>query len=340
MSDTNFCIDIGDKYTRIVDSTVKDNKITLNALGDEHTVPNYFVLDDEQSIENEAISINKIITDLKISKKSVHIIIPDSYTFSQILEISKLSEKELLSAIKYQADQFIPMPIDDVGLDIEVLSEDKIRKKMNILIVASPKNIIQRIEKTIELAGLIPESLENELSAIGRFVSSYLKFPPKNNAVIVNFGYISSAIYLVDTKTSLITVARTLKLGLDLFIKELKLNLQLQETKALELLKTIGFEQNSSYDLRTYVAPILTELTGEIQKFILISKEKFQTDVDTVYLFNHGTSILSLDKELSTKLNIAVSPFSIQPFLINNPISNSFSHEMSSFISAIAGNIS
>jgi len=178
MTDSSFAIDINEKYTRIVDLTYKNGKIDLSCMGTENTIPNFFSDDTEKSIENQSEIISKLYANLKIVKKNANIIIPDSQSFSQILEFAKLNEKELLSAVRYQSDQFIPMSIEEVVLDIEIMKEDKQNKKNTILIVASPKKTVDRVEKAIEMAGLNPESLENEMSSFGRLFSEvlYVKF--------------------------------------------------------------------------------------------------------------------------------------------------------------------
>lgn len=339
MADSAFGIDIGEKYTRIVDLVFENGKINLLSMGTENTVPNFFSDDTEKSIENQAEIIAKLCSDLKIIKKKVNIIIPDNQSFSQILEFAKLNEKELLSAVRYQADQFIPMSIDEVVLDIEILKDDKMSKKNTILIVASPKKIVDRIEKAADMAGLIPDSLENELSSFGRFFSEIINKKGTGTYIAINFGFSSSTLYLIDAQTSLILLTRTVKIGFDLFLKELRFNFELQESKAIEVLKTLGFEKNTSYDIPTIVSPILKELLGEVSKVIIHSKEKYVLPVSKLYLFSHSSHILSLDKKLSESLNLPVESLLIRELLINNPVSQSFSAEMPSYICAIGATL-
>ena len=124
-----------------------------------------------ENIEDEVTQIRKLIGSLKISK-NVSLIIPDALTYSQILTMPFLNEKELISAIKYQADQFIPMPIEET-IDIEVIEEitgENKKEKSLLLIVAAPKKVIEKVQTTAELAGLNPESVENELRNQSAFI--------------------------------------------------------------------------------------------------------------------------------------------------------------------------
>src|SRR3989338_1652765 len=104
---------------------------------------------------------------IRVEKKRLNIVIPDGFTYSQIIKMPRLKEKELLSAIRYQADQFIPMPIDETSLDLEILYEDKVSNNSLVLIIAAPQKLIDRVQNLSEQEGLYPEAIENELSATG-----------------------------------------------------------------------------------------------------------------------------------------------------------------------------
>jgi len=341
MADTSFSVDIGEKFTRIADATLKSKKIDITSLGEELTVANFFSDEMEKTMELQAEVMSKMTKDLKIVKKNINVVIPDSYCYAQVIEFSKLNEKELLSAVRYQADQFIPLPIDKVIFDLEVVKENSTTKKNTILVVASPKKLVERIEKTIELAGFIPESLESELSAITRYFSDlcvYAEAQP-TSYLIINFSYSTTSLYLITMPGGVLSELRIIKTGFDLFIKELKFNLELQDNKAMELLESVGFEKNGTYDLATFAGPLLRDLMNEMMKFVAIAQDKYQLPVSKVYLCNFDNRVHALDKKLSELIKIPVESILMRDILINNPVSQSFSTKMSSFISSISANI-
>ena len=145
-----FVLDIGESLTKIGDVHVAGGKFVADAIGMLETEPLFFKSDTDASLEKQGEAIKKLVEQLKIKKKNVHIILPDSSTFSRFVEMPKLNEKELLSAIKYQADQFIPMPLDETNIDIEVIHEDRQTSKLLTLISAAPKKLIGRVENMVE----------------------------------------------------------------------------------------------------------------------------------------------------------------------------------------------
>lgn len=341
MTDTSFGIDIGEKFTRIADASVKSKKIELSSLAEGLTVANYFNDETEKTMELEAEVVNKMVKDLKITKKNAHVIIPDSFCFAQVMEFSRLNQKELLSAVRYQADQFIPLPIDEVVLDLEVVKENNVTKKNTILVVASPKKLVERLEKTLELAGFMPESLESELSAITRYfseISPYSEVQP-STYLVLNLGFSTTSLYLISMPGGILSELRIVRTGYDLFIKELKFNLEFQDSKAMEVLESIGFEKNGTYDLATFAGPLLRDLVAEMNKFIYIAKDKYELPVKKVILCNFDNRLHAFDKKLNELIQLPVESLLLRDTLINNPISQSFSTKMSSFIGSISANI-
>ncbi len=341
MADTSFSIDIGEKFTRLADVGYKNKKVDISSLGESLTVANYFSDDTEKTMELQAEIMSKMAKDLKMNKKNVNVVIPDSYCYAQVMEFAKLNQKELLSAVRYQADQFIPLPIEEVVFDLEVVKENETTKKNTILVIASPKKLVERIEKTLELAGFIPDSLESELSAITRYfsdLSAYTLAQP-TSYLVVNFSYSTTSIYLITMPGGVLSELRIVKTGFDLFIKELKFNLELQDNKAMELLESVGFEKNGTYDLATFAGPLLRDLVNELIKFVVISKDKYNLPVNKVYLTNFDNRVHSLDKKLSELMKLPVESTYMRDILVNNPVSQSFSPKMSSFVSSISANI-
>ncbi|PJB89162.1 hypothetical protein CO083_01160, partial [Candidatus Roizmanbacteria bacterium CG_4_9_14_0_8_um_filter_34_12] len=184
MASNYITIEIGEKHTRVIDADIKKEKLTLQSAGYDLTSKDYFTATSSVVIEAQAKLIQTLISNLKIKKTDVGLIIPDGQTYSQIIEMPKLNEKELLSAIRYQADQFVPMPIEKVSLDIEILKEDPETRKLLILIVAAPKTLVNKIEKTASTADLNPIFLKNELSAFINFPSQFIKSDDKDDTLI------------------------------------------------------------------------------------------------------------------------------------------------------------
>jgi len=323
MSKDTFSIDITRKNIRVCDLEEKDGKIEILSLGYDDIVPN-FLLDDNPLLQKEqAKKLLQLYQNLKISKKKVNVVLPDSVTYSQIIEMPKLNEQELMLAIRYQADEFIPMPIDEVYLDIEVLKEDPKNSRQLTLIIAAPKNTVTRIYNMLSLAHLVPKNLENELSVIGRLIA--LRFSQSNECtVLVNFGFSGTSLYLVDPLSHIIVATRSFKIGLDLIVRDLKVNLNWDEKNTYEALKNIGLTQNATVDIYKIIYPIMKEMFRELEQFIQLAKSKYNLEVNKVYLFNFDSSIANFAPTIQSNMSVPTLPLPIGSILIPNVITQSF----------------
>lgn len=339
MAGNFFTIEIGEKHTRVIDADIKKDKVTIQSAGYDLTTKDYFTASNSSVSETQAKLIQTLINNLKIKKNEVGLIIPDGQTYSQILEMPKLNEKELLSAIRYQADQFVPMPIEEVSLDIEILKEDPETRKLLILIVAAPKTLVDKIEKTISTAGLNPIFLKNELSAFINLPSQFIDPGDKDDVLVVNLGYLNSSLYILRGSDHLIINNRTFQYGLSIFIRDLIVNLGIEEDKAVSMLKEIGFDYAASVNLQPLVEPLATELISQIEKGILLAKNSYQISIKKIVIFNYDSYIKGLVDKIGTTLKLPTASLNLNQNIINNPIKVTFESELSSFVSNIGGQI-
>ena len=340
MADSFFCLDLSESYIKIVDASRNGNQFGVNGLGFGPSIPNYYFIETEKIIADQAGIISKLLINLRISQKNVNVIIPDSVSYSQILDMPKLNEKELLSAIKYQADQFIPLPIENTALDIEILSEDKANKKLSVLIVATSQNIISKVEKTVESAGLILQSVENELSAVARFFSdiNYSK-DLKKASVVVNMGLTTTSLYLLNPNDSLIRQVYNFNVGYELFYKEICQNLNLNENEASALLYEIGFTPNSSYHLENVLSPAFNSFVKHIEKFIIVAQEKLGSRVERIAVINEVVRINGLVDKIRDYFHLTTICFDAYDMIARSNSINYLKPKLPMFIPALGGNL-
>lgn len=342
MSDSQICLAIGENTIRLADASLTNGKVSLVASGEILDTPSFYEIDTEKTIEETAKIIERLGVSLKVKKKNVNVVIPDGVSFSQIVQMPRLKEKELLSAIKYQADQFIPMPLEEAALDLEIIYEDTKNKKLLVLIVAAPLKLIERIEKLVEGAGFIPESVENEISAIGRLLSQIFKpqSTPNEATLFINFGFTNSSIYFFHHGFGLIVDNHNFKLGYNLYLKELQVNSRLDLVKAKEALSSTGLGTDGSLNLQDLLKPVTTEFTSEIERYAVAVKDKYNIDkISKIFLFNYAAKIMSLNQKVEQNVMITTQVLDINPYIIKSNSANIMTQDVSALISVIGGSL-
>jgi len=340
MSDNFFSLDIDEKFTKLAEAKKSGDMLEVTALGKTETSEFFYTGNQEKNIEDEVTQIKKLIETLDITKKNVNLVIPDSLTYSQIIQMPLLNEKELITAIKYQADQFIPMPIEETNIDIEVIEENLKEKKVLLLIVAAPKKVIERIQTTVELAGLNPESVENELSSNSRFVNFFsksilnqYKIRQDRGIVIVNFDTNSSSLAYFSPEQLIIKESHHLSIGYHLFLKEVQVNTNTDIKKTEEILKSYDGKNPSPYPIEKIVDPLVKEFASELKIFISKYNPCLILFINKIYLFP------SLVSTLSEELTFPFSIFNPYSLIKKSQLIETYKNELSIFLPALSANL-
>jgi len=337
MSKTDFfSLEITDNAIKIFDGEILPKEIVTKKISLLDNLPfSFFVQDTPDTSQKFAEIIKKLVSDLKIGKRKVNVIIPDVYTYSQILPMPYLNEKELISAIKYQADQFIPLPIDEVNIDLEILYKNEKAKNLLVMVVAAPKKLATKIEELINLSGLIPNVLENQLSSFGRFLtkfSSFLTQKFSQKIVFINLDHNSTSLYFFDPNISLISKVHTFNLGYSLFLKELQINTSFDNKKINELLSSFDPKSKNPVDVETIITPVTKQFVFEIKK--IISPDMIFFLIGEVFRFPALPTIFSKNIN-STSFSI----FDPYPLFKPDPQVDHYKNFLSFFVTTFGGQI-
>ncbi len=107
------------------------------------------------------------------SNCEVNLALPEAEVYTRIVDIPKLSETELNSAIQFEAEQYVPVSLEEVELFHQILPavEAIESKTMKVLLIAVPKERLNKITSLLDSAGLIPHNLETELFSLKRVLA-------------------------------------------------------------------------------------------------------------------------------------------------------------------------
>jgi type IV pilus assembly protein PilM len=95
--------------------------------------------------------------------------LPEEKAFLQVIQLPKLEEKDLKAAVQFEAENYIPLPVEEVYLDYQVVPPVYNHlDHLDVLIAALPKRIIDPYLDSLKGAGLVPKVLEIESQAIVR----------------------------------------------------------------------------------------------------------------------------------------------------------------------------
>lgn len=257
--------------------------------------------------------------------------LPEEKAFLQVIPMPLLKMEELKEAIRFEAENYIPLPLHEMYLDFRVVRPlyDHL-DHLDVLIAALPKKTIDPYVSCLKNAGLVPLALEIESEAISR--------------ALVKNGVSSSPLLLIDiglTRTSFIifsghslrftssipissakftkAIAKSLKLD-PKSAEKLKIRYGLGGPKAVHLkgkrVDGLAFKKEILQEGKALKAltPVLEEFKGEIKKYIDYykshdSNEHLPSDgkgVAKILLCGGGANLKGLCQLLSSGLGLPV----------------------------------
>lgn len=125
------------------------------------------VIKNQKALTEAIKSARKTIKGKKITTKYVVASLPEEESFLQVIQMPKMSKEELRSAIVFQAENYIPLPISEVYLDFKAIVPIKDSlDHIDVLVVATPKKVVDLYVSCIKSAGLIPVAMEVESQSL------------------------------------------------------------------------------------------------------------------------------------------------------------------------------
>src|SRR4030043_380967 len=110
-------LDIGSKTIKIVELSHEKGKIRLRASGvvaHKSQTPEH--LKDDKEFLVLAESIRKLYKEAKISSKNVGIALPETQVYTRTIRFPLLSDEEVASAVRWEAEQYVPIPVKEAVL--------------------------------------------------------------------------------------------------------------------------------------------------------------------------------------------------------------------------------
>lgn len=168
----SFGLDISDLSLKIVKLKKRGQFFELDSFLEEKIEPGIIkggeIKDEKKLAEIIRESIKKVKGE-KLKTNYVVASLPEEKAFLQVIQMPKIPEEDLKSAVIYEAENYIPTPLEEVYLDYQIIPPvyDHL-DHLDILIAALPKKTVDPYLSALKLAGFVPKVLEIESLAIAR----------------------------------------------------------------------------------------------------------------------------------------------------------------------------
>ncbi|MBI4050732.1 MAG: type IV pilus assembly protein PilM [Candidatus Doudnabacteria bacterium] len=214
-------------------------------------------------ISRTAEIIKQLLVKAQVTTKKVVASLPNSIVFVSVIEMPALSEKELKSAVDWEARRYVPLPLEEVTLSWSVLSEPPQNGKNKVLLTAVPTSVIDNYLQMFKLAGLEPLALEIEALALIRSLVG----AGKECVLIIDIGARNTSLNLVDK--GFLRVSRNLAIGGDTLTQAVSQSLKISFGRAEQFKKDLGV-MGGADQIPQAMRPALDTIKNETRQLLKI----------------------------------------------------------------------
>ncbi|KPJ71818.1 hypothetical protein AMJ50_00710 [Parcubacteria bacterium DG_74_3] len=309
-----FGLDISDLSLKIIKLKKRRKGLDLASIGEVEIKPG-IIKEGEIKKEEDLVKILREspaqVKGQVLKTKYVIASLPEEKAFLQVIKMPRMPEEDLKSAVVYEAENYIPLPIEGVYLDSQIVPPVDHLKELEVLIAALPKKIVDSYVSCIKKAGFQLVSLEIESLAIAR--------------ALVKDEFSTSPLLLIDlgaTRTSFIVFSgrsvrftSSIPVSNQIFTEIIAKTLNTNLAEAEKLKITRGLERKmGKREVFEALVPALTDLTQQIKRCIgyyqtHASFEHLPADgkeISKVLLCGGGANLKGLPELLSSELKIPV----------------------------------
>ena len=304
-------VDVGAGSIKVVSVRKDGKKFFLESLGETRTPKVDWIKEGGKgkAVARVAQALKSLLSDLKVKQKQAVTCLPEDEVVSRLIRLPPLKDAEIKDALKFEAETFVPYPLDKVSIDYEVVDEDD-AGRLTIFAIAARNEVVASFIKLFKMVGLELMALESPAVAIRRAVTHSVK--TGTNMVIMDMGEKYSDVVSLNKKKIVFT--RSLSMGGESLTRAISINLGLDMASAEEYKKAYGLKESElEGKIRNAILPVYTSMAEELRKALALFVKETGEKANLLVLSGGGAILPGLAEELTRLLGLEVQV--VQPFL-------------------------
>lgn len=303
-------IDIGSSSVKVVQ--LKDNNGSYHLLN-----AGIFPLPPEAIVDNTLMDsaaivgvIKNLVSSLGIKIKDVVCSISGNSVIIRKIVLPAMPQEELEDQISWEAEQYIPFDINDVNMDFQILSPDSNDpSKMNVLLVASKKDIINDYVSVFSEAGMNLSVVDVDSFAVQNAFELNHDFSSEDIIALVNIGASIMNINVIKDGITLFT--RDVQMGGNLYTEEIQKQVGLSSADA-ETGKLLAHDSSNSQILNVIIK-VNETITQEIRRSLdFYNSTASDNRISAVFVCGGCSKVYKLIDSISEKIGLPVEK--LNPF--------------------------
>lgn len=293
----HFGIDIGTNAVRIVKLSGSPGSYFLESFGSAPIPAGLSESDSKLDQEKLAKIINDLLVQSGISTKAAVSAIPGTSVFTAVVKLPPMSQSELIKAINYQAEQNIPLKIEEIKYDWQVIKQDPVNKELTVMIIAATRNKVQSLVDLFSYAGIELVALETAAVAFTRSLTN----STSGTVMILDIGSRTTEIAIAENGVLIQT--RSFPLAGLAMTRAVSKNLGLDLDQAEQFKIKFGLAQDKlEGQVYKAIEPTLKSIADEAIRSLNFYSEQFNNRVTRIILTGGSSRLLFINEYLKTIL--------------------------------------
>ena len=332
-----FGIDISDFFVRLIKLKKTSKGFELASYNEETIEPGVIENGEIRDSKELGKAINKLLSNVKgerLRTRYASVSLTEEKSFLKVIKMPKMSSQDLQEAVYFEIENHIPLQVQDVYFDFEVISpfsrENNVKNKKNyleVLFAAMPKTTVDSYNDCLKKVGIQPVHLEVESLSLAR---SLIKRGQNTDSILlIDLGVNKTSLVFFSNGFARFTCSSSV--CSQTFTQSISRFLNVDLKKAEKLKEQYGFEafqnQNSRKSKKVKskksiseknqvfqaIIPPITDLTEQIKKYISFYKfhrtgddSANDTVINKIILSGGGVCLKNIDKFFESELGVPV----------------------------------
>ncbi|WP_095151765.1 pilus assembly protein PilM [Pseudomonas sp. Irchel s3b5] len=163
-------IDIGSTSVKLLELSRQGDRYRVEAYAIEPLPTGAVVEKNIAELEGVGLALARVLVKAKTGLKNVAVAVAGSAVITKTIDMQAgLSDDEMETRLKIEADQYIPYSLDEVAIDFDVQGASaRNPERVNVLLAACRKEKVEVLEAALTLAGLTARVVDVEAYALER----------------------------------------------------------------------------------------------------------------------------------------------------------------------------
>ena len=253
-----------------------------------------------------AAALKELLGSAKVSSKKVWLGVSNQRVVVRQVDLPWMEEKELHESLRYQVQEYIPIPVEEAELDVNVVGDyltEGGERMQRLLLVAGHRDMVTAHVEVVTEAGLKPIGVDLNPFAVLRAMGNTSTID-QGNEVLIDIG--AGVTNIIVHEAGVPTFVRILVMGGDDITEALVAGLSTshEEAEAIKRDAVVGGEGDVA-------ARIITEQADQFVDEIRSSLDYYQAQTGSsrlagVVLTGGGGTLRGLPDRLATALRLPV----------------------------------